>query len=276
MVTIVFYKIDFCFLSTWKEALVTPLIKKPAEGTQYNNYRTVSNLAFISKIVESVVTKELTNYLEENNLLPSNFSAYRKLHSTETALLKVMADALSKADSQYVTMLLMLDMSAAFDTVECDILSDILEHRMGITGSVKQWLVNYMKDRKIRVKAGGSVSDLYDLPCGVPQGSTLGPVLFSIYMSSLFDQLDAHPVEKLGYADDTQLYCHSKSSTSSINSAIIDMELSVNSARSWIMSHELKINDSKTELLLMGTRQQVSNTDVILVKVGDTLIKTCR
>lgn len=262
-----------CFLSVWKEALITPLIKKPSEGTQYSNYRPVSNLAFISKVVESVVTKELTDYLENNNLLPSNFSAYRKLHSTETALLKVMADALCKADSQYITMLLMLDMSAAFDTVDCDILSDILENRMGISGNVKQWLLNYMRDRKFRVKAGGSVSDLFNLPCGVPQGSTLGPVLFSIYMSSLFDQLDTYPIEKLGYADDTQLYCHSKTSAMDINNTISSMELSVHEARTWIMTHELKINDSKTELMLMGTRQQLCKNKEIMVKIGDSVIK---
>jgi len=106
-----------------KKAVVTPLVKKPSLDTQdIKNYRPVSNLTFVSKLVERVAVKQLVEYLEANELMPRWQSAYRRHHSTETALLKVLSDALTAADNQKVTLLALLDLSAAFDCVDHDIL----------------------------------------------------------------------------------------------------------------------------------------------------------
>ena len=110
---------------------------------------------------------------------------------------------------------------------------------MGITEVVLDWIMLYMSDRKIKVRVGDALSDPWNLPCGVPQGSKLGPVLFLVYISSLFEQLDNHPVEKLSYADDTQLYCHFKATN--IADVKLAVERCVTHARTWIMTHEFKI-----------------------------------
>ena len=111
-----------------RHATVTPLLKKPSlDPTDLKNYQPVSNLTFMSKIVEKLVSAQLTAYLESNNLMPRLQSAYRRHHSTETALLRVMSDLLSAADSQRVTLLGLLDLSAAFDCVDHDILLHRLE-----------------------------------------------------------------------------------------------------------------------------------------------------
>ena len=105
------------FPHTWKCALVRPLLKKDGLPPVFKNFRPVSNLAFISKLVETVVAKQLQHYLNCNNLFPVFQSAYRQNHSTETALLKVMNDILLNMNNQCVTLLILQDLSAAFDTI---------------------------------------------------------------------------------------------------------------------------------------------------------------
>ena len=119
-----------------KKAVVTPLLKKPSLNTQnIQNYRPVSNLTFVSKLVERVAVKQLVEYLEANELMPRLQSAYRRHYSTETALLKVLSDALTAADNQKVTLLALLDLSAAFDCVDHDILLSRLQSVFALRGS---------------------------------------------------------------------------------------------------------------------------------------------
>ena len=116
-----------------KAALVTPLLKKPnLDKSDVKNYRPISNLSFLSKLVERCVSVQLTNYLNQNNLIPAHQSAYRSGHSTETALLKIYSDCVDAIDRGEVTLLGMLDMSAAFDTVDHGILLERLEKTQGI------------------------------------------------------------------------------------------------------------------------------------------------
>ena len=144
--------------------------------------------------------------METNNIYPLLQSAYRKQHSTETALLKVMNDILLKMNSQHVTLLVMLDLSAAFDTVNHKILLERLQHDIGIFGVPLQWFKSYLSNRSQRIAVQGTLSRPFDLDYGVPQGSCLGPLLYVIYASKLFNIIERHLPDAHCYADDSQLY----------------------------------------------------------------------
>ena len=143
-----------------KKAVVLPLLKKKGlDPETLKNYRPVSNLSFISKIIEQVVAKRLRDNLSSNELWGKTQSAYRAFHSTETALLRVQNDIFSCMDKKKLMALVMLDLSAAFDTTDHNILLRRLESRFGIKGVALQWIKSYLSQRKQSVKIGNSISD---------------------------------------------------------------------------------------------------------------------
>ena len=127
------------FPSAWKCALVIPLLKKFGLDLIFKNFRPVSNLPYLSKLTERAVVTQLRDYNESNGLIPTHASSYRKYHSTESALLKVQSDMFESMDSQNVTLLVLLDLSAAFDTVSHSVLFSALEGQFGISGTVLKW-----------------------------------------------------------------------------------------------------------------------------------------
>ena len=138
--------------SSHKHAVVTPLIKKAgSDADELKNYRPVSNLTFMSKLVERVVSSWLINYLDTHGLMPQLQSAYRRHHSTETALLKVLADVHATTDRQQVTLLGLLDLSAAFDCVDHGILPRRLRHKFGIYGAALDWITSFLCNRSQQV-----------------------------------------------------------------------------------------------------------------------------
>ena len=190
-----------------KRAVVTPLLKKPSlDAQEMRNYRPVSNLSFVSKLVERIVANQLMDYLTLNNLLPKFQSAYRRHHSTETAMLKVLSDVFLAADSQRVTLLALLDLSAAFDCVDHDILLHRLQSTFGLGGKVLVWLRSFLTGRSQQVLRDGCLSELVMILFGVPQGSVIGPILFIMYMVEVFDIIAAYGVNCHCYADDMQVY----------------------------------------------------------------------
>ena len=166
------------FPKTCKSAIVRPLLKKcELDSNLLKNYRPVSNLSFLSKLIEKSVCCQLNSYLHQNNLYAKCQSAYREGWITETALLKVQNDVLRSLDKRDDVILTMLDLSAAFDTIDHDILLHRLRHRFGITGVALDWFGSYLKGRMQRVCIGSILSEALPLNYGVPQGSVLGPVL---------------------------------------------------------------------------------------------------
>ena len=137
----------------------------------YKNFRLVSNLPFIFKVVGKAALQQLLVHCEKNAPLPKFQSSFRKYHSTETALLKVQNDILISMDNKAVTLLVLLDLSAAFDTTEHSILLNILQQDVGVVGTALNWFDSFLSGRKKRILVGDKTSDDFNLNCGVPQGS---------------------------------------------------------------------------------------------------------
>ena len=168
------------FPKSWKEALVCPLLKKAGLHIILKNFRPVSNLAFLSKLIEKTVFHQIHEHMVDTNLYPNAQSAYRVHHSTETALLKVKNDILLNMNKQHVTLLVLLDLSAAFDTVEHKIFLEAL-NTFGLGGRVSKWFRSYLSGLSKSILVRGFLSK-FDLNCEVPQGSCLGPLLLWEFM----------------------------------------------------------------------------------------------
>ena len=154
--------------------------------------RPISNLKFISKMIEKAISYQLTNYLRDNDLEESLQSAYKTFHGTKTTLVKVHNDIVSEIDNQSYVILLLLDLSAVLDTVDHKILLQRLSCRFGIDGKALRWFKSYLENRKQVVNVKGATSCSKDLQCGVPQGSVLGPILYVLYTSPLGDIVRSH------------------------------------------------------------------------------------
>ena len=260
----------------WKLALVNPLLKKLGMDLVFENFRPVNNLHFLTKVAEKVVTSQLVNHCNENAPLPVNQSAYRQLHSTETALLKVQNDILINMDNEEVTLLVMLDMSAAFDTIDHNILIDILKNDFGVVDSALQWFISYLANRKQQNVIDRCKSSEFMVAAGVPQGSCLGPVLFLLYVSGLSGIISKHLPCHHAFADDTQLYLSFKPQNSlHQESAVKAMEDCIDELRNWMTAHRLFIQSSKTEFIIIGSRQQLSKVSIDKLRVGEVLISPC-
>ena len=228
------------FVDQWKCALVHPLLKKPGLDLVLKSYRPVSNLQYISKLTEKAIFQQTNGHMVINSLYPELQSSYRQHHSTETALLKLMNDVLLNMNSQQVTLMVLLDLSSAFDTVNHDILLERLDKDIGMRGVTLDWFRSYLSNRCQQVCANGSLSKQYHLNCGVPQGSCLGPLLFSMYTSTLFKVIERHLPKAHCYADDTQLYVSFKPDEAKAqDEAIRAMENCIEDLRNWLIEGRL-------------------------------------
>ena len=261
------------FPQSFKEAVITPLLKKDGLDPVFKNYRPISNLPFLSKLLERIVSSQLLDYMHTNYLFEPCQSAYQKYHSTETALLKIHNDVFRSLDDGDAVLLVLLDLSAAFDTVDHQLLLNRLQYNLGLSGTVLKWFHSCLSGRQQRVRIKNSLSSTKELQWGVPQGSVLGLLLFLIYLLPLGHIIRNHNLTFHMYADDVQLYLSFEPNTESSSSAVEAIQHCVEDIRSWMTNHKLKLNDEKTEFILLGRKRQLTDISVKDLYVGDSSVE---
>lgn len=239
-----------CVPAAFKHAVVRPLLKKPnLDPSVLSNFRPVSHLPFLSKVLEKVVFIQLQAFMQKNSVLEKFQSGFRSRHSTESALLRVHNDIALSVDAGSPAVLVLLDLTAAFDTVDHAVLLSRLEHCVGIRGLALQWFSSYLADRSFSVMIGECSSSAAPLSCGVPQGSILGPILFSLYMLPLGSIIGKHNLSFHCYADDLQIYLPLKPN----DNVSLDSLLScIDDIRMWLSQNFLSLNNEKTECIIFG------------------------
>ena len=240
---------------TLKVAELVPALKKhDADHEQFSNFRPISNLVMVSKVIEKAVSAELTDHVKTHHLEECFQSAYKIHHSTETALVKVHNNILRAIDDNRSVLLLLLDLPQLL-TLDHFTLLLCLRTRFGMKGSALAWFESYLASRKYYVQVEGYKSSLRSLDFGVPQGSVLGPLLYMWYTSPVADIIKSHDLQYHLYADDTQLYITFK--TDSADDACLAksrVEHCVQEIDRWMISNKLKLNDDKTELFVFSSK----------------------
>ncbi|XP_078799361.1 uncharacterized protein LOC144990211 [Oryzias latipes] len=255
---------------SFKYAVVKPLLKKPSlDPSILANYRPISNLPFISKILERVVVKQLYCHLQDNSHFEDFQSGFRPHHSTETALVRVSNDLLLASEKGLLSILVLLDLSAAFDTIDHGILLHRLEQDIGIRGSALQWFKSYLSERYQFVNVNGHSSQCTQVNYGVPQGSVLGPILFTLYMLPLGNIIRKHSINFHCYADDTQLYLSMKPDQ---NDQIEKVNACISDIKTWMTINYLLLNPEKTEVIIQGPKNLRDALSAQIVSLDDISI----
>ncbi|KAJ1211416.1 hypothetical protein NDU88_006776 [Pleurodeles waltl] len=219
-----------------------------ADPNDLKNFRPISLLPFPAKVIEKIVNKQLTAFLEANNSLDPSQSGFRANHSPETALIAVTDDIRTLMDNGETSALNLLDLSAAFDTVCHRTLTSRLR-TTGILGQALDWIISFLSNRTQRVHLPPFCSEPTEIICGVPQGSSLSPTLFNIYMSPLAAIARKHNINIISYADDTQLIL---SLTKDPTTAKTNLQEGMQDVAEWMKLSRLKLNSEKTEVLILG------------------------
>ena len=242
------------FPSEWKVARLLPLFKKGPRNLA-ENYRPISILPTISKLMERIMYDQLYEYLNENSLLSDHQFGFRKFHSTASALLDCTNSWYMNMDRKMFNLVVFLDLKKAFDTVNHDILVRKLE-LYGITGNALSMIKSFLTNRKQKCQLGDVITSESSVTCGIPQGSILGPLLFLfLYINDLPDCL--RQVSPRLFADDTNLTVAGET--------IEEVELAMNNdllrIKEWLLANKLSLNVAKTEFLLIGSHHKLNNLD---------------
>ena len=258
--------------TSFKGAIVRPLLKKPVlDKDILKNYRPVSNLPFISKVLEKVVEGRLENHLASNYPHDRVKSAYRAGHSTETTLLRVHHDFTCALDKNRCAVLVMLDLSAAFDVIDHTVLRKGLEYSFGISGGALQWSLSYLQDRTQRIAIGAVLTDEFHLQCGVHQGSVLGHKLYCIFSNPIAEICRRHNMTYHFYTDDTQLYLVFEPLENWIDISK-RLEDCLTEISSWMCSNMLKLNENKTEVMLFAPKHRVKDLQYCHFTFGGNIV----
>ena len=230
--------------SQWKQAQVKCLHKK-GNTLDCENYRPISLLSIPGKLLENVVSQQLDNFLYSNNLISLNQWGFRKGSSPELLLLSVTERWRLALDESNIIGVVFIDFRKAFDCVNHTVLMDKL-HSIGISGSFYDWLLNYLDNRKQFVTVNGSNSELLEIDTGVPQGSLLGPRLYSIYSNDLPGATTNASVEM--FADDTTVFCIGNT----VDEVLFKIQKAIVDLNKWAKDNFMTIHPAKSELMLLS------------------------
>ena len=291
------------FADSWKVAIIRPLLKKAGLDLIASNYRPVSNLAFLSKLIEKAVLEQFMEYCNAHVLLPDYQLAYKANYSCETSVTHVFNDILWAMDWQEISSMCLCDLSMAFDTVDHQVLLQVLLTRFGVDHIALKWFNSYLCPRYCKVNVGCSYSSNRPLDCCVPQGLLAGPNLFSAYSSTLQEHIpvlvppytcpNCVPVDPShvvstpttqdlirtkadlnGFADD-----HSLKNTFNANDRLAEkqsihiLELCLGEVKLWMDENCLRMNDSKTEFIMLGGQQQLKKCTIKSINVNGSTVE---
>ena len=232
------------FPSLWKNATVTPIYKH-GDRNDVNNFRPISLLPILSKILEKIVAQQLNNFLESNKVLSTSQHGFRPRLSTETALTTVSNKLYSNIDKKKLSLVTLLDLSKAFDSVH----HDTLLRKLTRAKVDNFWFNDYLKNRSQQVKINTKMSKTLQINFGVPQGSVLGPILFNLFINDLTNTITGCDI--IQYADDTQLI-HT-GSTDALPDLIERAEATLSLVQSYFSTNRLMINTRKAQCIFVGT-----------------------
>ena len=260
------------FPDSLKEGVVFPSFKKSCTDWEaFASYRPITNISFLSKLLERAAAIQTKNYLTAEGLLAKWQSAYRQHHSTETALLRVVNDILLSIDARKEVVLVMLDLSSAFDTIDHTLLLERLRNYYGFQDKVLMWFTSYLMGRSQSVVVKQLHSSSKCLAFGVPQGSVLGPLLFSLYFAPLEKVIHNHDLACMMYADDTQLYL-TISPNHDPTTSLLKLEQCIKDVINWCSANALVCNPSKTEVVHFCSRFTEAREDIGSISINGTKV----
>lgn len=250
----------------WKHAKIVPLPKSNGE------YRPIAILSFLSKVFEKLLYEQIIGHINSNNLLSSMQSGFRQNHSCITALVEVSENIRQGLENGYVNFLVLLDHSKAFDTVDHNLLIEKLKHFFGFSNTSAKLILSYLSNRSQSVLVNDVWSDSLPILRGVPQGSILGPLLFSLYANDLPMKLSNCKIHL--YADDVQLTLSSPVQNTAVGISYLNDDL--NKIFLWASANGLCLNPSKSKCIIISKKNLVCSIsdDIILngerIEIVDT------
>lgn len=253
------------FPRVWKTAYVTPL-HKGGDTSDLNNYRPISKLPYLAKLLESLVKEQLLAFLSANSILSPNQSGFRKKHSPITAATLVLNDIITALDRGQHCAALFIDISKAFDTVDHSVLLEKLKC-LGFDGNAYRWFRSYLMDRMQCVSVRNVKSDFLPVVNGVPQGSILGPILFTIYMNNIVSSVTGCNIHL--YADDIIAYC----SADDARSAVASLQRCFDELQVSFYERKLVLNEGKTKYMLFTTAKRTDSDELVISTNRGTVIE---
>ena len=235
------------FPDEWCVGLITPL-PKTGNLLDANNWRPITQIPLIGKLLERIVNSQLQSHLQNINILNKNQFGFTQNKSTSHAVFKLITDLYENIDSKNISQLLYIDYRKAFDTIDHGILIKKLQTYYNISNASVRWFENYLSNRKQKIVKPQQCSILNPVTVGVPQGSILGPTLFIMFVNDLFIVINGDECKMIMYADDTVVYTASKT----LDEGYTHLERNLGLIIDWCNNNKLKLNVGKTKHIVIG------------------------
>ena len=255
------------FPKSERRGIIYPALKSlELDVNALASYRPITNVSYVSKLIETAIYDQLCDHVTVNGLLPITQSAYRRHHSTESALTGMYSDIITNMDNHLHTIVISLDLSSAFDSIDHGLLLEEL-FSIGIRDHALRTIESYLTERTVAVAINDTLSEPLPLRFGVPQGSVLGPLLFTLYTRRLSILLKDLGLEHHIYADDTQLYC--SFNDDQVEATKERLITALQSIKGWMTGMKLKLNFSKTNAIIFSPKHK---RDSMKARFGNILL----